>query len=270
MNRCISNNSCIWCPCCRCRPPIIVRCPTGPTGPTGNTGVTGPTGPTGNTGVTGPTGPTGNTGVTGATGPTGNTGVTGATGPTGNTGVTGATGPTGNTGVTGATGATGPAGEGCASLGEQILNGGMENFIGNLPVSWNSTTPTSIGSVNQAGRVHSGNLSVNMQDGSDLYQDVDDIQVGCYYVLSFFAHGEGQQVGLRATITFLDGQNNQLSTDQLIVREQDLVNSNRSFGYFRLVSEAAPSGAVKARITFYVVAGGGQSMDLDDVSFMVA
>ena len=75
MNRCISNNSCIWCPCCRCRLPIIIRCPTGPTG---NTGATGPTGLTGNTGATGP---------------------------------------------------TGPRGEGCASLGEQILNGGMEDFI---------------------------------------------------------------------------------------------------------------------------------------------
>ncbi|MFR1628308.1 MAG: hypothetical protein ACLSU6_15805 [Thomasclavelia ramosa] len=27
-------NGCIWCPCCRCRPPIIIRCPTGPTGAT--------------------------------------------------------------------------------------------------------------------------------------------------------------------------------------------------------------------------------------------
>lgn len=189
-----------------------------------------------------------------------------ATGPTGNTG---ATGPTGLTGNTGATGPTGPRGEGCASLGEQILNGGMEDFIDDLPVSWNSTTPVSIESVDQAGRVHSGNLSVNMQDGSDLYQDVD-IKVGCYYILSFFAHGEGQQIGLRATITFLDDQNNRLLTNQLIVREQDLINSNRSFGYFRLVSGAAPSGAVKARVAFYVVAGGGQSMDLDDVSFMVA
>ena len=251
MNRCISNNSCIWCPCCRCRPPIIIRCPTGPTGPTGSTGATGPTGPTGNTGAIGPTGLTGNTGATGPTGPTGSTGATGPTGLTGNTG------------------ATGPTGEGCASLGEQILNGGMEDFIGDLPVSWNSTTPISIESVDQAGRVHSGNLSVNMQDGSDLYQDVD-IKVGCYYILSFFAHGEGQQIGLRATITFLDDQNNQLLTNQLIVREQDLINSNRSFGYFRLVSGAAPSGAVKARVAFYVVAGGGQSMDLDDVSFMVA
>ena len=127
-------NGCIWCPCCRCRPPIIIRCPTGPTGatgatgPTGVTGATGPTGvtgvigPTGATGATGPTGPTGATGedgatgptgVTGATGPTGLTGATGedgATGPTGPTGATGATGPTGPTGSTGATGSTGPTG----------------------------------------------------------------------------------------------------------------------------------------------------------------
>ena len=40
-------NGCIWCPCCRCRPPIIIRCPTGPTGATGATGPTGPTGETG-------------------------------------------------------------------------------------------------------------------------------------------------------------------------------------------------------------------------------
>ena len=130
-------NGCIWCPCCRCRPPIIIRCPTGPTGatgatgptgvtgvigPTGATGATGPTGvtgvigPTGATGATGPTGPTGATGedgATGATGPTGSTGATGedgATGPTGPTGVTGATGSTGLTGATGEDGATGPTG----------------------------------------------------------------------------------------------------------------------------------------------------------------
>lgn len=104
-------NGCIWCPCCRCRPPIIIRCPTGPTGATG---ATGPTGVTGATGPTGPTGATGEDGATGATGPTGSTGATGedgATGPTGPTGVTGATGPTGLTGATGEDGATGATGE---------------------------------------------------------------------------------------------------------------------------------------------------------------
>ena len=109
-------NGCIWCPCCRCRPPIIIRCPTGPTGATGATGPTGVTGATGTTGVTGVIGPTGATGATGPTGPTGATGedgATGATGPTGPTGATGedgATGPTGPTGSTGATGSTGPTG----------------------------------------------------------------------------------------------------------------------------------------------------------------
>lgn len=118
-------NGCIWCPCCRCRPPIIIRCPTGPTGatgatgPTGVTGATGPTGLTGATGEDGATGATGEDGATGATGPTGPTGATGedgatgATGPTGPTGATGedgATGPTGPTGSTGATGSTGPTG----------------------------------------------------------------------------------------------------------------------------------------------------------------
>ena len=100
-------NGCIWCPCCRCRPPIIIRCPTGPTGATGATGPTGPTGATGEDGATGPTGPTGSTGPTG---PTGATGATGPTGPTGATGEDGATGPTGPTGSTGATGSTGPTG----------------------------------------------------------------------------------------------------------------------------------------------------------------
>ena len=109
-------NGCIWCPCCRCRPPIIIRCPTGPTGATGATGPTGPTGATGEdgatgaTGSTGPTGATGEDGATGATGPTGATGATGPTGPTGATGEDGATGPTGPTGSTGATGSTGPTG----------------------------------------------------------------------------------------------------------------------------------------------------------------
>ena len=62
-------NGCIWCPCCRCRPPIIIRCPTGPTGATGATGPTGPTGATGQSG---------STGARGATGPTGSTGAAGA------------------------------------------------------------------------------------------------------------------------------------------------------------------------------------------------
>ena len=42
MRNCNCNGS-TWCQYCQCRPPIIIKCPTGPTG---NTGPTGPTGPT--------------------------------------------------------------------------------------------------------------------------------------------------------------------------------------------------------------------------------
>ena len=129
-------NGCIWCPCCRCRPPIIIRCPTGPTGatgatgPTGVTGVIGPTGVTGATGPTGLTGATGEDGATGATGPTGPTGATGEDGATGPTGATGATGPTGITGATGATGSTGPTGSTGAAGASAIIP-----FASGLPVS---------------------------------------------------------------------------------------------------------------------------------------
>lgn len=126
-------NGCIWCPCCRCRPPIIIRCPTGPTGvtgATGPTGVTGVIGPTGATGATGPTGPTGATGEDGATGPTGPTGATGATGPTGPTGATGEDGATGPTGPTGSTGSTGPTGSTGAAGASAIIP-----FASGLPVS---------------------------------------------------------------------------------------------------------------------------------------
>ncbi|WP_444497547.1 exosporium glycoprotein BclB-related protein [Thomasclavelia ramosa] len=126
-------NGCIWCPCCRCRPPIIIRCPTGPTGATGATGPTGVTGVIGPTGATGPTGPTGVTGATGSTGLTGATGEDGATGPTGATGedgATGATGPTGVTGATGATGSTGPTGSTGAAGASAIIP-----FASGLPVS---------------------------------------------------------------------------------------------------------------------------------------
>lgn len=121
-------------------------------------------------------------------------------------------------------------------LGEQILNGGMENFIGNLPVSMEFTTPTSIGSVNRW-RVHSGIYLVNMQDGSDLYQElmIYKLALLCTRFCPWW-----RTTGCHATITFLlMVKIIKLSTDQLIVREQDLNNSNRSFGYFRLVSEVA-------------------------------
>lgn len=281
---------------------------TGPTGPAGATGPTGPTGPTGRadtitirntttgepgtdasvTDVSGgpdhildfviPRGADGNDGANGATGPTGPTGPsgpaggTGPTGPMGPAGGTGPTGPTGPAGGTGPTGPTGPAGTctcPCRSKGELAVNGGMEAFTDNVPTGWTANDKDLVSPVDQQGRVHSGSYAVNLRDNAILCQDIP-VEAGCFYTLSFFARGEGSQVGFTARVLYLNAQD--LPTQGLLiqVRQQDLVNSNRSFAYFRGITTAAPAGTVKARIEFSVTASGGQSMDLDDVSFSVS
>ena len=248
--------------------------PTGPTGPaggpTGPTGTTGPTGPTGATGPTGPTGATGDVGATGPTGPTGATGDIGATGPTGPTGATGNIGPTGATGdigatgPTGPTGATGPTGTSCAT-GQLVVNGGMESVSEDQPTDWTFTNPDGITSVDAQGRVHSGNWVVNIEDGSAIEQTIAIDGGGCFYVLSFFARGEGDQVGFTATATF-ETPTGPVVGDTITVRQQDLTNSNGDFAFFQLVTIASPDNATGITVRFEVDAEGGQSMDLDDVS----
>lgn len=264
------NCGCNGCGCnnCKCCHHCCCRGATGATGPTGPTGATGPTGRTGATGPTGRTGATGATGPTGPTGATGRTGPTGATGPTGPTGRTGRTGRTGPTGPTGATGATGICQCPCVAAGELLVNGGMESFTGNVPTGWTTTTPNNISQVTQQGRVHSGNSSVNLTNGANLRQVVP-VNAGCFYELSFFAHGEGAQVGLVATVNFITPPNTKTTGLTITVRQQDIPNSNRAFGYYRGFTIAVPAGATTAEILFTVTANGGQSLDLDDVSFAV-
>ena len=240
-----------------------------PRGADGAVGPTGPTGPAGAAGVTGPTGPTGPAGAAGVTGPTGPTGPAGAAGVTG---PTGPTGPAGTAGVTGPTGPTGPAGTctcPCRSKGEMATNGGMELLTNDVPTGWTANNKTLVSSTDQQGRVHSGNRAVNLEDGAVLYQDVP-VEAGCFHTLSFFARGEGSQVGFTAKVIYLNAQNQPTQGLLIQVRQQDLVNSNRSFAYYRGITSAAPAGTVKARIEFTVTANGGQSMDLDDVSFSVS
>ena len=282
---------CVPNPCCSC--PRCCIGPTGPTGTTGATGATGATGPTGATGTagaagaTGPTGATGATGTAGATGPTGPTGATGATGTagatgltgptgaTGATGTTGATGPTGPTGATGATGATGPTGPtgtctcSCRSRGELVLNGGMEAFTDTVPTSWTANNKNLVSQVGQQGRVHSGNLAANLVNGAVLYQDIA-VDAGCYHRFSFFARGEGSKVSVTAKVIYLNAQDQPTQGLLIQVRQQDMTNSNRDFAYYQGITIAAPAGTVKARIEFDVSTDGGQSMDLDDVSFSLA
>lgn len=199
----------------------------------------------------GPTGPTGPQGVPGPTGPTG---------PTGPQGISGPTGPTGPTGV-----CTCP----CRSRGELAVNGGMETFTDDIPKGWSINNADLSNKVGQQGRVHSGNWAVNLENGAVLTQEIP-VEGGCFHALSFFARGEGSEVGVTAKVIYLNAQNQPTQGLTILVRKQDMTNSNRVFAHYQGVTSAAPADAVKARIEFTVSATGGQSMDLDDVSFTVA
>lgn len=190
-------------------------------------------------------------------------------GPRGATGATGATGADGAKGATGATGATGTCSCPCQSRGELIINGGMEAFSDSVPTGWTANNKNLVSKVTLQGRVHSGNAAVNLEDDAVLYQDIV-LGGGCFHELSFFARGEGSQVGLTAKVIYFNAQNQPTEVLVITVRQQDMTNSNREFAYYRGIASAAPAGTVKARIEFTVTANGGQSMDLDDVSFSVA
>ena len=76
-------------------------------------------------------------------------------------------------------------------------------------------------------------------------------------------------MGVDATVTFINDQGLNVTGLTIHVRDQDIPNDNREFAYYRGITTQAPSNATAARIQFVVTAGGGQSMDLDDVSFSV-
>jgi hypothetical protein len=140
----------------------------------------------------------------------------------------------------------------------------MELFTGDTPTDWTTTTPSLVAKDNATGRVHTGEASVAMRDGADLSQIVP-VHEGCFYELSFFAHGNGAQVGLTATVTFIAGG---LGLT-ISIRQQDLPNSARNFGFYKGITLLAPAGATMAEIKFAVTAAGNQFLNLDDVSFAV-
>ena len=175
------------------------------------------------------------------------------------------TGPTGPRGATGPTGPTGNCTCSCVSRGELVVNGGMEIVIDDKPTGWLFSNPDNITSENSQGRVHSDNWSVNITDDSTLSQVINNIEPGCFYELSFFARGEGAQVSLNANVIFITNSGDVLGGN-LMVRSQDMTNSNRDFAYYRLITSEAPVGTTGIRIEFIVNANGNQSLDLDDVS----
>ena len=145
----------------------------------------------------------------------------------------------------------------------------MENRANNKPTDWIFTNPDGISSVNSQGRVHSESWAVNIEDGSAIEQIIPISGCGCFYILSFFARGEGSEVGLTATVEF-ETDNGPVNGGTIVVRQQDITNSNRDFAFYQLVTSSSPMNTTAIRIRFLVNADGNQSLDLDDVSLIVA
>lgn len=131
------------------------------------------------------------------------------------------------------------------------------------------TNPTGISSVDAQGRVHSGDFAVNIENDSAIEQTIPILEGGCFYELSFFARGEGAQVGFTATVTF-ETPTGPVVGGEITVDQQDVPNSNRDFGFYQIITEAAPINATGITVRFDVVANGEQSLDLDDVSLVVS
>ena len=187
-------------------------------------------------------------------------------------GPAGSEGPQGPEGPEGPQGPEGPAGECsclCEAMGQMIENGGMENVSNEQPTDWVFTNPEGISSIDLQGRVHSENYAVNIENESSIEQKIPLENGGCFYELSFFARGEGAQVGFIATVTF-ETPNGPVVGGEITVRQQDVPNSNRDFGFYKLITTKAPDNATSVIVKFTVEADGKQSLDLDDVSFVLA
>lgn len=167
------------------------------------------------------------------------------------------------------TGLTGRCECNCQSRVQLITNGGMEDINDNKPTDWIFTNPSGVTSINSQGRVHSGEWAVNLQDASAIQQTVAITRCNCFYMLSFFARGEESQVGLTDEIIF-ETSTGQVSGGIITVRQQDIVNANRNFAYYQLISTASPCNTTGITVKFLVSAQGNQSLDLDDVSLIVA
>jgi hypothetical protein len=147
----------------------------------------------------------------------------------------------------------------------------MESFTGDVPAAWSTTTQLAVSQTTAQGTVHSGDSAVLLQNGAVLTQAiVKPINPGCYYSFSFFAQGESSQVSFAAGVTFITSHGN-VDGAVITVRAQDLINSNRNFAYFRVITSEAPADVTGAYVQFTVLAvSDQQSMSLDDVSLTVA
>lgn len=121
------------------------------------------------------------------------------------------------------------------------VNGGMEAFTGSVPTGWTANDDSLVSRVGLQGRVHSGNWAVNLADEAVLFQEIA-VEAGCFHQLSFFARGEGSQVGVTARVLYLNAQDQPTQALLIQVRQQDMVNSNRVFAHYQGITSAAPGG----------------------------
>jgi len=242
----------------------------GPPGPKGEKGEQGPPGKQGEKGKPGPQGEKGEQGPPGKQGEKGDQGPPGKMGPQGEQGIQGEKGKPGPPGPKGENGEQGPPGKCdccCPSYGEQVENGGMELFSGNVPVGWQTNTPDLLRRVTAAGLVHSGESSVSMANGADLSQVIEPINEGCYYQFSFFVHVENANVGLVANLYFITSDGGEVPAGDVFIRRGDIATADKVFSYYRVITSRAPYDVESIRITFECSAQGNQLLDIDDVSF---
>jgi len=144
----------------------------------------------------------------------------------------------------------------------------MESFTFGVPTYWSTTTENLVSQVTESGRVHSGQSAVSLSTNANLSQVVNTVRGGCFYEFSFFANAIGCNVALSATVTFLT-PGGETQGALISLESRDIPNTGRNFGYYKVMTTAAPENTYAARITFVVSTSGCQSVVIDDVSLTV-
>lgn len=215
-------------------------------------------------------------GEPGEPGPQGPQGERGPRGYQGENGEQGEPGPQGPQGEKGEQGPEGTCDCRCAPSGELLINGDMEDFNGNIPVGWTKTLASTITLKNDVeepsenGRVHSGQSSLSLRGG--LEQTVTGIKEGCFYEFSFFArenHVE-DSMGCVGIVRFQTPAG-EVTGAQISVYQDQLPNAKKTFGYYRVLTAAAPAGVTSAKIFLGVsfAHDSESSVDFDDISFSI-
>ena len=218
--------------------PLAIEGPIGPQGPQGEVGPIGPQGPQGEVGPIGPQGPQGEVGPIGPQGPQGEAGPIGPQGPAG------------------------------TGTGELLLNGGLEAFTDAVPDDWETPVATAIAQTTAEGEVYTGSSALRLLNGGSVSQTVA-VTGGEYYELSFYNRNIGTSPAVTATVTFTDGTQSETALVILTVN-QNTVDGNVPFAYYRGITAQAPEWATDATVSFTATAADGEYAILDDVSFSAA